>query len=104
MPADNSSGCHQCAFAQYERAMIVQKLRGARQHIRDKVGRCEGRKPYGTRPGEAEVIERIIKLRQQRMAVDTIAETLNTEGIKPRAGQKWYATSVYRVLKCADSV
>jgi len=45
------------AFAQYERAMIVQKLRGARRRIRAKVGRCEGRKPYGTRPGEAEVIE-----------------------------------------------
>ena len=87
------------AFAQYERAMIVQKLRGARQRIRAKVGRCEGRKPYGTRPGEAEVIERMKKLRQQGMAVDTIAETLNAEAVKPRAGQKWYANSVYRILK-----
>ena len=92
------------AFAQYERAMIVQKLRGARQRIRAKVGRCEGRKPYGTRPGETEVIERVIKLRQQGKAVDTIAETLNTEGIKPRSGQQWYATSVYRVLKSANAL
>ena len=92
------------AFAQYERAMIVQKLRGARQRIRAKSGRCEGRKPYGTRSGEAEVIERMKKLRQQGTAVDTIAETLNTEGIKPRAGEKWYATSVYRVLKSANAL
>src|SRR5271168_3262301 len=38
------------AFAQYERTMIVAKLRGARQRIRAKTGRCEGRKAYGTRP------------------------------------------------------
>ena len=73
--------------------MIVQKLRGARQRIRAKLGRCEGRKPYGTRPGEAEVIERMKKLREQGTAVDKIAETLNIEGIKPRAGRKWYATT-----------
>jgi DNA invertase Pin-like site-specific DNA recombinase len=92
------------AFAQYERAMIVQKLRGARQRIRAKAGRCEGRKPYGTRSGEAEVIERMKKLRQQGTAVDTIAATLNAEGIKPRAGEQWYATSVYRILKAADAL
>jgi hypothetical protein len=81
--------------------MIVQKLTGARQRIRAKSGRCEGRKPYGTRSGDAEVVERMTKMRQQGTAVDTIAETLNTEGIKPRAGQKWYANSVYRILKAA---
>ena len=35
-------------------------------------------------------------LRQHGTAVDTIAETLNTEGIKPRAGKQWYTNSVYR--------
>jgi DNA invertase Pin-like site-specific DNA recombinase len=92
------------AFAQYERAMIVQKLRGARQRIRAKSGRCEGRKPYGTRPGETEVIERMKELRQQGTAVDTIAATLNAQGTKPRAGEKWYATSVYRILKAVDAL
>lgn len=56
------------------------------------LGGCEGRKPYGTRSGEAEVIEGMKELRQQGTAVDKIAETLNTEGIKPRSGQQWYAT------------
>jgi hypothetical protein len=28
-------------------------------------GRCEGRKPYGTRPGEADVVARIHKLRRK---------------------------------------
>lgn len=92
------------AFAQYERSMIVQKLRGARERIRAKAGSCEGRKRYGVRPGEAEVIERMKQLRQQGTAVDKIAATLNADGIKPRAGELWYATSVYRVLKSADAL
>src|ERR1700739_1113877 len=97
-------GSDLCGFAQYERAMIVQKLRGARQRIRTKVGRCEGRKAFGTRPGEAEIIQRIKELRQQGLAVDKIAEVLNAHEVKPRAGLQWYATSVYRVLKAADAL
>lgn len=92
------------AFAQYERAIIVQKLRGARQRNRAKTGRCEGRKPFGARPGESEIIERMKALRKAGMAVDKIAATLNDEGAKPRAGERWYATSVYRVLKAADAL
>lgn len=92
------------AFAQYERAMIVQKLRGARQRIRGKAGRCEGRKAFGARPGEAEVIERMKELRQQGLAVDKIAEALNAHEVKPRAGLQWYATSVYRVLKATNAL
>lgn len=92
------------AFSQYERAMIVQKLRGARQRIRTKTGRCEGRKPFGTRPGESAVVQRMCDLRKQGLAVDKIAGSLNAEGHKPRAGQQWYATSVYRVLKTADAL
>lgn len=91
------------AFAQYERAMIVQKLRGARQRIRSRTGRCEGRKPYGTRVGERAVIQRMRELRLQGLAVDSIAETLNADGVRPRAGQRWYATSVYRILKSKDA-
>ncbi|WP_260740099.1 recombinase family protein [Tunturiibacter lichenicola] len=92
------------AFAQYERAIIVQKLRGARQRSRVKTGRCEGRKPFGTRPGENEVIDRMKSLRKGGMAVDKIAVVLNTEHAKPRAGERWYSTSVYRILKAADAL
>jgi DNA invertase Pin-like site-specific DNA recombinase len=51
------------AFSEYEKTMIVLKLRGARVRKRAANGVCEGRKPYGTRPGEAEVISRILSLR-----------------------------------------
>ena len=92
------------AFAQYERSMIVQKLKGARQRIRTKEGRCEGRKPYGARPGEQQIIERMKTLRKQGTAVDKIAAILNSEGAMPRSGTQWYATSVYRVLKASTAL
>jgi DNA invertase Pin-like site-specific DNA recombinase len=51
------------AVAQYETAMIVGKSRSARQRMKAKTGRCEGRKPYGFRPGEAVVRDRIRSMR-----------------------------------------
>jgi len=86
------------AIAQYEKAMIVAKLRGARQRVKAKQGRCEGRKPYGTREGEQVVIARIQHLRAEGLGYDRIAERLNTEGIKPRAGERWHGVVVNRIL------
>jgi DNA invertase Pin-like site-specific DNA recombinase len=37
------------AVAQFEKAVIVSKLKAARVRQRRATGRCEGRKPYGTR-------------------------------------------------------
>jgi site-specific DNA recombinase len=92
------------AFFQYEKTLLVAKLRGARQRIRVSDGRCEGRKPYGTRPGEGEVIDRMRSLRLQGCALDKIAAVLNAEHAMPRAGVRWYPTSVQRILKASDAV
>ena len=43
-------------------------------------------------------------LRHGGLAVDKIADALNTEGIRPRAGARWYSTSVYRVLKASGAL
>lgn len=91
------------AFFQYEKTLLVAKLRGARQRIRSVDGRCEGRKPYGSRPGESEVVERMRTLRKQGLALDKIAESLNAERLMPRAGKMWYPTSVQRILKATKS-
>jgi len=91
------------AFFQYEKTLLVAKLRGARQRIRAREGRCEGRKRYGAMPGESEVIERVRALRNGGMALDKIAHQLNADGVKPRAGAKWYPTSVSRILNAANS-
>ena len=92
------------AIAEYERVMIVAKLAGARQRMRTRTGSCEGRKPYGERKGERRTIDRILSLRSAGTAMDTIAETLNSEGLKPKSGQRWYGSSVRNVLVRAQAV
>lgn len=86
------------AIAEYDKAMIVLKLRGARQRIKARTGRCEGSKPFGASEGHRLTVERILVLRASGMAVDTIAETLNAEGHKSKTGGKWYGSSVRNVI------
>ena len=86
------------AIAQYEKSMIVIKLRGARSRTKAKTGRCEGRKPYGHYPGEKQVIERMKTLRAEGLAFDKLAERLTEEGFKTRKGTAWHGFSVQRIL------
>ena len=86
------------AIAEYERSMIVLKLKAARQRIRAREGRCEGRKPYGERPGEGEVIERIRALADDGRNYSQIAEMLNTGKVPTRANGQWYPATVSRIL------
>lgn len=92
-------------FAEYEKSVLVAKLRAARVRMKRETGRCEGQKPYGSRPGEKEVIQRIKDLKLTGHSVETIAGVLNVDGIKPRhalrAGKetKWHPTAVLRILK-----
>lgn len=90
------------AFFQYEKTLLVAKLRGARQRIRARDGHCEGRKRYGVMPGEGKTIALIKALRGEGMALDKIADTLNGENVKPRAGVKWYPTTISRILSAPD--
>jgi DNA invertase Pin-like site-specific DNA recombinase len=88
------------AFSQYERAMIVAKLKGARQRARAaKPGYREGRKVFGHLGGEPETIKRILKLRKDGLAYDTIAERLNADSKYPARKGKWHPTSVARVVQ-----
>jgi DNA invertase Pin-like site-specific DNA recombinase len=90
------------AIAEYERCMIVQKLRGARERIRADTGRCEGRKPYGTRPGEREVIARMRQLRLEGATLARVAETLSQERVRPRTGRRFYPANIARILARTD--
>ena len=86
------------AVAQYDKSQIVAKLRGARMRKRAKEGRCEGRKPYGYFEGEQAVIGRMKELRESGMGFDRVAAQLNTEGLKPRTGERWHGLVVNRIL------
>lgn len=87
-------------FASYERTMIVAKLRGARQRIKARKGKCEGRKAYGDnpeKPEEVSIRERIIKLSADHNT-NQIAAILNAEGIPSSTGKAWYPNVVQRIL------
>jgi DNA invertase Pin-like site-specific DNA recombinase len=86
------------AIAEYDRAMTVAKLRGARQRVKARTGRCEGSKPFGASEDHRPAIDRILSLRASGMAVDVIAETLNREGHKSKKGGRWYGSSVRNVI------
>jgi len=89
------------AVSQYEKAMIVSKLAGARSRMRTREGRCEGRKPFGFYDGEQSILERAKALRADGMAYAKIAATLNTEGLAPRSGKQWHAGVIHRILASA---
>jgi DNA invertase Pin-like site-specific DNA recombinase len=91
------------AVSQFEKSVIVLKLRAARERTKRKTGRCEGRKPYGHYPGEAEIVKRIKKLYRKpkgenRLGFLTIAKKLNEEGVPTRTGAKWSDVLVKSIL------
>jgi DNA invertase Pin-like site-specific DNA recombinase len=87
------------AIAEYDKSMIVLKLRGARQRMRARGDRCEGAKPYGTQRGEAESLATIQTLRSAGRSFQAIADVLNTEGRRPRRGSLWHRYAVARIAK-----
>jgi len=94
----------QGVFAELDKSLVVRKLRKGRQIKRDQTGRCEGRKPYGDRPGEAAGLERLkalhIKPRKKpRMSYAAIADQLNVENVPTRSGVPWSRAVVHVIVK-----
>jgi DNA invertase Pin-like site-specific DNA recombinase len=92
------------SVAQYEKTMIVAKLKGARDRMKAKTGRCEGRKPFGHYDGEATILVRMRALRDTDMGYDRIADVLNAEGIKPRTGVRWWGRTVNNFLNAQPTL
>ena len=91
------------AVAQFEKSVIVSKLSAARARIRRRDGRCEGRKPFGFHPAEAETLDLMRKLRRKprdgaRRSFADIAAELNSRGIVTRTGKPWSKALVLNVL------
>jgi DNA invertase Pin-like site-specific DNA recombinase len=93
------------AVAEYDKSMLVMKLKAARQRKRAKTGRCEGRKPYGWTPEEQHVLRRIRAMRRRNklgrpsMAWAAIADRLNGECVPTKAGGLWAAAKVHSIMK-----
>lgn len=91
------------AVAEFDRRVTVLKLRAARERIRRRGVRCEGRKPYGTRPGEAAIIARIRQLHrkphgEERRSLQQIAKLLNDEKVPTRTGKPWSKGTLHKII------
>jgi DNA invertase Pin-like site-specific DNA recombinase len=89
-------------FSELDKNLLVAKLRKARVRQRELTGKSEGRKAYGAKPGEKEVLDRMILLRSQNVKPDQIAQILNAEGV-PTRGTKhgkgpWIGPVIAKIL------
>jgi DNA invertase Pin-like site-specific DNA recombinase len=92
------------AVAEFDRRVTVMKLRAARERKRSRGERCEGRKPFGTLPGETETLLRIRELRRKpphgkRRSLQQVCSALNAEGRPTRSGKPWTKQVVNRILE-----
>ena len=94
------------AVSQFEKTVLVLKLRAARQRIRRRTGKpVEGTKLFGYYHNEPAILEMMKQLRKPatggRSSYAKIAATLNANGFTNRAGRPWSLRMVYHVLKSA---
>jgi DNA invertase Pin-like site-specific DNA recombinase len=94
------------AIAEYDRVMIVQKLRAARGRKKLKHGKGEGRHAFGEKPEEVEALRHIRDLRAARYTAKQIAEFLNKPDsmFKSRSGLPWRGTTVAKILRRMEAV
>lgn len=83
------------AFAQYEKSMIVSKLKVARERQRAKNGKCEGRKSW--EESAPDVPDLIISLRQSGMTWTNILKELNKRGMKNQRGKPFKLSAIQMV-------
>jgi DNA invertase Pin-like site-specific DNA recombinase len=91
------------AIAEYDRAMVTSKLRHAREQVRARSGKCEGRKAYGDNHQEVAVVARMRALRADGLSFAAVAARLNDEGIRPRSARRWSAATVCNILRRVPS-
>jgi DNA invertase Pin-like site-specific DNA recombinase len=100
------------AISQYEKAMIVLKLKGARmrEKIKDglakgftgddalKNGKCEGRHAFGEKPEEKDALGDMMVWHRAGLTGQAIAANLNSAGFKTRSGKPWNRSTVAKIV------
>jgi site-specific DNA recombinase len=90
----------QAVFSELEKSNLVRKLKVARERRRMETGRCEGVKPFGSLPGEAETLRMMLRLRKEGKTVRDVADRLNCfpDTYRTRNGRPWNFASVAKIL------
>lgn len=96
------------AIHQFQKSMDVKKLRSARKRIREREGKCEGRKALQSTPEGWVTVRYMQQLRRKPkqtgtkktkgMTYEAIAKQLNDQFITTVEGKKWTGPNVSNVL------
>lgn len=86
------------AVSEFERCVIVLKLRSARQRKKALTGKCDGRKAFGEKPGEERALDEIRILRAGGNNSVQIAELMNLRKIPTRSGKLWIPNVIAKIL------
>lgn len=94
-------------FAQLDKAMLVAKMKDARQAKAARGGYAHGGVPYGKQvqdhelvdnPDEQQVIQLARTLHAQGLSLRSIGAALDTMGYRPRNGGAWHPTVVRSII------
>src|SRR6266700_4167849 len=89
------------AISEFDKAMTVAKLRGARERKRREAGKCEGRKSHAERNPELVALAKRLhrqKPKGGRMSLRAISADLATQGFLNENGRPFAAASVKSML------
>lgn len=87
------------AVAEFDRCVIVLKLRAARERKRATGQRCEGQLPFGSKEGEKETLDVILRLAAAGWDSSQIASKLNCDKRPTRVfGKRWHSGSVHKIV------
>jgi DNA invertase Pin-like site-specific DNA recombinase len=89
------------SVAQFEKAMLVSKLRGARERKKRETGKCGGRKSLAELSPEAVALAK--KLRRypvngRKRSLNEVAAELEAQGFVTRAGTRYGAAAIARMV------
>ena len=90
------------AIAQFDKAMITAKLRSARERMRKRGEKCDGRWPYGYDPKfpqEADVLKLIMQWHAEGYSFNEMSIKLNEAHVSTRDSGTWFGATVSRIVK-----
>jgi DNA invertase Pin-like site-specific DNA recombinase len=91
------------AAAEFDKSMLVAKLKASRDRMRNRTGKCEGRKGYRDTPDGQALIRQLQLLRRRnrygkQRTLQQVADELNRKGISTLDGATWSLHRVRKVL------
>jgi len=88
------------ALAQWEKSVIVKKLRAARERKRVETGICEGRKRFGTNDlKQKKVLLRVLEMRDLGFTMRRIKMALDAEGFQTSKGKGYTSSFIGELCK-----